>query len=66
MEEIGYEDCFYGDGVCLIEWSELIAEILPQEVIRVQIEKDLERGFDYRRIILKDPMNCLQMNLPAG
>ena len=44
----------------------LIAEILPQEVIRVQIEKDLERGFDYRRIILKDPMNCLQMNLPAG
>ena len=65
MEEIGYEDCFYGDGVCLIEWSELIAEILPQEVIRVQIEKDLERGFDYRRIILKDPMNCLQMNLPA-
>lgn len=50
MEEIGYEDCFYGDGVCLIEWSQLIPEILPKEVIRIRIEKDLERGFDYRKI----------------
>lgn len=50
MEEIGYEDCFYGEGVCLIEWSQLIPEILPKEVIRIRIEKDLERGFDYRKI----------------
>lgn len=50
MEEIGYEDCFYGNGVCLIEWAELIREILPDTVIRVEIEKDLERDFDYRRI----------------
>lgn len=64
MEEIGYEDCFYGDGVCLIEWSQLIAEILPQEVIRVLIEKAPERGFDYRRITIKDPTACLQRNLP--
>lgn len=52
MEEIGYEDYFYGEGVCLIEWSELIQEILPKDVIRVKIEKDLSRGFDYRRIIV--------------
>jgi len=50
MDEIGYEDCFYGEGVCLIEWSQLIPEILPDDVIRIRIEKDLERGFDYRRI----------------
>lgn len=50
MEEIGYEDCFYGDGVCLIEWSVLIEEILPETAIHVTIEKDMGRGFDYRRI----------------
>jgi tRNA threonylcarbamoyladenosine biosynthesis protein TsaE len=50
MEEIGYEDYFYGPGVCLIEWANLISEILPEEVISIQIEKDLEKGFDYRRI----------------
>ena len=53
MEEIGYEDCFYGDGVCLIEWAELIEEILPRDIVQVIIEKDLEKGFDYRRISVK-------------
>ena len=52
MDEIGYEDCFYGEGVCLIEWAELIEEILPEHVIAVTIEKDLEQGFDYRKITL--------------
>ena len=47
---IGYEDCFYGEGVCLIEWSALIQEILPEDAIHITIEKDLEKGFDYRRI----------------
>ena len=50
MEEIGYEDCFYGDGICFIEWANLIEEILPETYTRVTIEKDLEKGFDYRRI----------------
>jgi len=50
MDEIGYEDCFYGEGVCLIEWSQLIPEILPETAVRIRIEKDLEKGFDYRRI----------------
>ena len=53
MEEIGYEDCFYGDGVCLIEWADLIREILPEGVIRIELEKDLEKGFDYRRITIQ-------------
>ena len=50
MEEIGYEDYIYGDGVSLIEWADLIADILPEHYTRITIEKDLETGFDYRRI----------------
>ena len=53
MDEIGYEDCFYGEGVCLIEWSQLIPEILPEQVVRIRIEKDLEQGFDYRKITVE-------------
>ena len=54
MEEIGYEDCFYGNGVCLIEWADLIEEILPDRYHRVTIEKNLEKGFEYRRIIIEE------------
>lgn len=50
MEEIGYEDCFYGEGVCLVEWAELIKEILPENCSSIRIVKDLEKGYDYRRI----------------
>ena len=50
MEEIGYEEYFYGEGVCLIEWADLIREILPPRHIRITIKKDLEKGFDYRKI----------------
>lgn len=54
MEEIGYEDCFYGEGVCFIEWANLIEEILPKKYTRVTIEKDLEKGFDYRKITIEE------------
>ena len=50
MDEIGYEDYVYGEGVSLIEWANLIEEILPQHYTEIKIEKDLEKGFDYRRI----------------
>lgn len=50
MDEIGYEDYVYGQGVSLIEWADLIQEILPEHYTEIRIEKDLERGFDYRRI----------------
>lgn len=50
MDEIGYEDYIYGEGVSLIEWADLIEEILPEHYTEVRIEKDLEQGFDYRRI----------------
>lgn len=54
MDEVGYEDCFYGEGVCLIEWSNLIEEILPEHVMAVTIEKNLEKGFDYRKITVEE------------
>ena len=54
MEEIGYSDYFYGDGVCLVEWAGIIEEILPVERIQVVIEKDLKKGFDYRQITITE------------
>ena len=53
MEEIGYDDYFFGQGICLIEWAELIEEILPDDRISITIEKNLEQGFDYRRITVE-------------
>ena len=53
MEEIGYDDYFFGKGICLIEWAELIEEILPHDRISITIEKNLEQGFDYRRITVE-------------
>ena len=53
MEEIGYDDYFFGQGICLIEWADLIGEILPSDIISVTIEKDLEKGFDHRSIIIE-------------
>lgn len=50
MDEIGYEEYVYGDGVSLIEWANLIEEILPDSYTRIEISKDLSKGFDYRRI----------------
>ncbi len=54
MDEIGFEDYVYGEGVSLIEWANLIEEILPEERIAITIEKDLEQGFDYRRITIEE------------
>ena len=53
MDEIGYEDCFYGEGICLIEWADLIRELIPEDAVRILIEKDPEKGFDYRRITIE-------------
>ena len=54
MDEIGYEDYFYGEGLCMIEWANLIEEILPSKRKEITIEKDLEKGFDYRKITIVD------------
>ena len=53
MDEIGYEDMFYGEGISLVEWANLIEELLPDSYLQITIEKDLEKGFDYRKIEMK-------------
>ena len=58
MDEIGYEDYFYGDGICFIEWANLIEEIIPSTRVQITIEKDLEKGFDYRRITIDNENTC--------
>lgn len=50
----GYEDYFYGNGLCMIEWANLIEEILPEKRHDISIEKDLEKGFDYRKITIRE------------
>ena len=54
MDEVGFEDYVMGDGVSMIEWADLIREILPEKRTEVIIEKDLEKGFDYRRITINE------------
>ena len=54
MDEIGYEDYIYGQGVSLIEWANLIGEILPEHYTKITISKNLERGFDYREIKIEE------------
>ncbi len=54
MDEIGYEDYFYGEGLSMIEWANLIEEILPKKRKDITIEKDLEKGFDYRKITITE------------
>ena len=57
MDEIGFDDYIYGDGLCLIEWADLIEEILPEKQVAIRIEKDLEKGFDYRRITIQEEVD---------
>lgn len=54
MDEVGFDDYVYGDGLCLIEWAELISDLMPEHYRQITIEKDLEKGFDYRRITVED------------
>lgn len=54
MDEIGYEDYFYGEGLTMIEWANLIEEILPAKRKEITIEKDLEKGFDFRKITITE------------
>ncbi len=53
MYELGYEEYFFGDGVCLVEWADLIEELIPSDAIHIHIEKDIDKGFDYRKITVR-------------
>lgn len=58
MEEIGYEDYFYGDGFTMVEWADLILELMPASYQKITIEKDMEKGFGYRRITIEQIVSC--------
>ncbi len=57
MIEVGFDDYIYGDGVSLIEWANLIEDILPDDIIKITIAKDLDKGFDYRKITVDNEDN---------
>ena len=52
MDEIGYEDYFFGEGLCMIEWASLIEELIPEDAKKITIEKNPEKGFEYRKITI--------------
>ena len=54
MDEIGYEDYFFSNGVTLIEWADIIAELIPGDAHRIEISKDLSKGTDYRKILVDE------------
>lgn len=54
MDEIGYEDCFFGEGVSVMEWADLVEPIIPEDATIVRIEKDMSKGADYRRITVEN------------
>ncbi|ESL01900.1 hydrolase, P-loop family [Catonella morbi ATCC 51271] len=54
MDEIGFEDYFFGEGVCLIEWASRIEELIPESAIHIIIEKDMSKGFEYRRVVVEE------------
>ncbi len=53
MDEVGCEDCFFGEGVCLVEWASLIEELIPEGALWIRLEKDFGQGDDYRRITVR-------------
>ncbi len=61
MDEIGFEDYVYGEGVCLIEWANLIEELIPDFAKVIVIEKDLEKGFDYRKITVVEGKSAFEL-----
>ena len=61
MYEIGYEDCFFGEGVSLVEWADYIEELLPEDCVRIRLEKDLKKDFSYRRISIENRENFVEL-----
>ena len=53
LDEIGYEEYFYSEGTCLVEWGNLYPEIFPENTVKIEISKDLSKGFDYRRVTIE-------------
>ena len=44
MYEIGYEEYFYGEGVCIVEWADIVEEIIPEDAKVIFIEYGKDEG----------------------
>ena len=53
MDDTGHEEYFFGGGVSLVEWAELVKELIPENAVWIKIEKDLSKGDDYRKITIR-------------
>ncbi len=54
MYEIGYEEYIYGSGISVIEWPQLIADILPEQRYDIEISKDYSKNENYREIEIRE------------
>lgn len=53
MEDTGYEEYFYGKGVCLVEWAELVKDLIPGDAVWITMERDYTKADEYRRITIE-------------
>ena len=62
MYDLGYEDYFFGDGISIVEWGSSMRALFPEETVFIEIEKDLVKGDDYRRITIscEHPLKALE------
>lgn len=61
MDDIGYEEYFFGDGLCMVEWGRMVSELLPDNTTYIDIEKNPEKGFDYRKITISENDGALRI-----
>ncbi len=53
LEQIGWEECVFGEGVAVIEWPEVLTPLLPADYLKISLEKDLSAGEDCRLLTLE-------------
>ena len=50
--DVGYEEYFFSEGICLIEWASVVLEIIPKNAKWINIQKDIEKDINYRKITI--------------
>lgn len=59
MFELGYEEYFYGDGICVVEWADIIEELLPEDAVIIRIERGADEEEREYRIESEDGKLCI-------
>ncbi|MCC8098266.1 MAG: tRNA (adenosine(37)-N6)-threonylcarbamoyltransferase complex ATPase subunit type 1 TsaE [Eubacterium sp.] len=50
LYDIGADEYFFGEGVCIIEWADIVKDAIPAGAVWIKILKDLEKDDNFRRI----------------